>query len=503
MRLRISARQSDLARLQAYTVGEALQKKNPGLKIAYRFKESLGDKNLTDPLWKLPEKGVFTEDFLGELLNDETDMVVHSWKDLPTELKTETVIAASLPRADQRDLLLMKKSHFERIRAAKRVRIFSSSPRRAYNLTSFLKDALPFGQPQVAFESVRGNIPTRIRKLIENDEVGGLIVAKAALDRLLTAPQPEFAEVQKLLRGMLAQLSWMALPLSVNPNAAAQGALAVEVATKRADLLELLSHINDQDSYETAQEERKILASFGGGCHQKIGVARLKRDFGDILVLKGLTDAGEVLDRHEILSHGTTPARFNENEMWPARGENAPAFTRETLPTPALPGDANALFVAKAEAWPAELKFNGLVWTAGVSSWKKLAALGVWVSGCTENLGEKENPQAEVLASSPLRWYKLSHSDGVEGSMPLIATYRLKRNSQSLGLENKKAFYWASGSLFQEAVRQNPAILKGSHASGPGHTHETIRQALKAAGEDSARATVYLSEDEWRRKCQS
>lgn len=54
-------------------------------------------------------KGVFTEDFNQELLGGETDLVVHSWKDLPTEIKTETEIVATLPRADQRDLLLVKK----------------------------------------------------------------------------------------------------------------------------------------------------------------------------------------------------------------------------------------------------------------------------------------------------------------------------------------------------------------------------------------------------------
>ncbi len=59
MRLKISARKSDLARLQAYMVGESLRKKHPGLEIEYRFKESLGDKNLTDPLWKIPEKRSF------------------------------------------------------------------------------------------------------------------------------------------------------------------------------------------------------------------------------------------------------------------------------------------------------------------------------------------------------------------------------------------------------------------------------------------------------------
>ena len=71
--LNISSRKSDLAKLQSYLVAEALQKKIKDLKINFHFKESLGDINLTDPLWKIPQKGVFTEDFNHDLLNNKTD----------------------------------------------------------------------------------------------------------------------------------------------------------------------------------------------------------------------------------------------------------------------------------------------------------------------------------------------------------------------------------------------------------------------------------------------
>ena len=63
MRVTIASRRSDLARIQAVQVGEALRAAHPQIKINYSFHESLGDKNLNDPLWKMPEKGVFTQDF--------------------------------------------------------------------------------------------------------------------------------------------------------------------------------------------------------------------------------------------------------------------------------------------------------------------------------------------------------------------------------------------------------------------------------------------------------
>jgi len=118
MRLKLAARKSDLARLQAYLVGAALEAQDPSLQVEYRFRESLGDKNLTDPLWQAPEKGVFTEDFHRDLVEGAADLVVHSWKDLPVAEKPETMVAACLERADSRDLLLFKRSSSPRVATA-------------------------------------------------------------------------------------------------------------------------------------------------------------------------------------------------------------------------------------------------------------------------------------------------------------------------------------------------------------------------------------------------
>ena len=183
MKLRLSSRQSALAQIQAYQVGAALEKAHAGLEIEYLFRESLGDKNLTDPLWKMPEKGVFTEDFFRDLTENKTDLVVHSWKDLPTAEKEETRIVATLPRADQRDLVLFKKSSLKKAL----VKIYSSSPRRTYNIKPLLNWALPWQVEEIEFQSVRGNIPTRIQKLLAAEEIDGLIVrgkkAEADMER--------------------------------------------------------------------------------------------------------------------------------------------------------------------------------------------------------------------------------------------------------------------------------------------------------------------------------
>src|SRR6266508_1649151 len=151
MRLVLAARRSELARIQAFQVGQALEKLNPQVNINYSFHESLGDRNQNDPLWQMPEKGVFTQDFREGLLRGDFDLVVHSWKDLAIEEDPETEIAATLPRADARDLLLVRKDRWPEVERTGVISILTSSPRRAYNLDSFLRETLPAKLRQVNF----------------------------------------------------------------------------------------------------------------------------------------------------------------------------------------------------------------------------------------------------------------------------------------------------------------------------------------------------------------
>lgn len=494
MRLRISARKSDLARLQAYQVGEALQKKIPGIEILYNFRESLGDKNLNDPLWRMPEKGVFTEDFVQDLLEEKTDLVVHSWKDLPTAPRVGSKVIATLPRADQRDLLLFKNNHEARVRATRSLKVFSSSPRRAYNLENFLQSHMPYSLRQVHFHNVRGNIQTRVRKLLEDPDVDALIVAKAAIDRLLTAKASEFQETRVFLRENLDNLNWMVLPLSVNPNAAAQGALAIEIKEGRPELERVLAQIDCRDTFVSAQQERDTLASFGGGCHQKIGVAVLKRSYGDIFFLKGLTDAGQVLDEKKLLRE-YPPQKFPAAKL--ASSKELPVERAKSLPVQ-IPKSVQGLWVAKAEAYPENLNFSGLVWTAGLQTWKKLADQGIWVHGSSEGLGEDENPLIEILFGSPVKWAKLSHLEAPEDSgKEKLSTYQVKVSAEQWSIGDREAFYWKSGSQFLAALHKEPSLIHKRHACGPGNTYKILRDKLGP----QASIEIYLDEDDWRKSC--
>ena len=519
MRVRISARQSDLARLQAYRVGEAL-KSAGATSVEYNFRASLGDLNQNDPLWKMPEKGVFTEDFLRDLTEGTADMVVHSWKDLPTMARPDTEIVATLPRADTRDLLLFRRDRLAQAMESGVVRILTSSPRRSHNLGDFLLTHLPQnanGLQSVTFEPVRGNIPTRLKKLMSQD-VDGLILAKAALDRLMAAPEPEFAEAQAVIRDVLAHSRFMVLPHAVNPTAAAQGALAIEIPKHRPELVELVSRFNCTETFEAVSEERKILAAYGGGCHQKIGVTILHRPFGKLTYLRGLTDAGEVLDHIELQSPlarvPLTAEEVARMQLFPANNEEGSFFDRELITGSELEGvlgklsGAQAIWVARENAWPFEYQaaVEQVVWSAGLKTWRKLASRGIWVNGSAEGLGEQEPRRLDVVTQNPqLDWVKLSHEDAHRTSssvMRSVATYRLRPKARLPDLRERTHFFWMSGSSYERAVALFPEIKAKHHASGPGHTHTYLAQVLGEEAVQSGQLSVALDVESWRRSLQ-
>ncbi len=493
MRLVLGARQSDLARLQGYLVGDAL--KSLGVDIEYVFRESLGDKNLTDPLWKMPEKGVFTQDFYQDLINGKLDFVVHSWKDLPVEHTQGTEIVATLPRADQRDLVLIKKSSLKK----KTLRIFSSSPRREYNLIPFLSKHLPWTTEKIEFANVRGNIPTRLQKMTDDESIDGLVLAKAAIDRLLAHPYDEFKPVQEKIRGHLAKCNWIVPPISENPNAAAQGALAIEIRSDRKDLKELFAKIHCEKTASSVVHERKVFSGYGGGCHQKIGVAVLNRSYGEILTVKGLSPKGEILDTRKLLPTKSAPADLVKHSF------NF-SIIRNQKPADVSLANTDMVWVARSEAaGSVDLSsYQGVVWAAGTSTWEKLAKKGVWVNGCAEGLGESEDPRIEWLIGKTkpelvTLTHTLASNAGTYDLQIQLADGEIGKLKSDLLASGKYFFYWKSHSQFQAVLAaletsQKQNFLNCAHACGPGKTWQNLKDTL---GTDQ-NLYIYLNEESWK-----
>ena len=111
----------------------------------------------------MPSEGVFTNDLRDELIHNQCDLIVHSWKDLPIEIGKQTIITSTLKRADKRDILFIKK---KKINNDDAISVLCSSPRRQYNLENFIRNYLPKKYNIINFENIRGNIPTRFKKFI-------------------------------------------------------------------------------------------------------------------------------------------------------------------------------------------------------------------------------------------------------------------------------------------------------------------------------------------------
>ena len=306
-------------------MAEKLTHSFPDLKIEHIYKKTLGDEDLNTPLNKMPDIGVFTNDIRNDLINKVADIAVHSWKDLPVDLEEGTEIVGTLDRADMRDMIFLKKESIGK----KDLTILSSSPRRERNLSSFLPSALPF-KAQIKFKDVRGNIHTRLTKLIEGSE-DGLVVAKAAIDRFMNNIREEFESDRKSILAMQTKLNWMVLPLSQNPCAAAQGALAIEAREEDEVVKEIIANISNNEIFDSVEIERTILKSYGGGCHQKIGVSHEILETGKLLTVKGETEDGEELSERSF--NNTKEDYFNavnDSNYFPRNKGEQRFFERNT-----------------------------------------------------------------------------------------------------------------------------------------------------------------------------
>ena len=240
MKIRIATRRSPLAMLQTNEFIERIKLSNPECICEIVEMESEGD--LTDaPLHTIGGKGLFVSNLEAALVNDVADIAVHSLKDVPALIDPQFSIAATLPREDYGDALLLREG-LTIDDLSKNLKIATSGPRRKSQLLSM--------NSKLNIVPIRGNIQTRINK-INTDNLDGLIVAKAALNRLkIVHPNMYlFSEDQML-------------------PAAAQGAIGLEINTVELEsqLGNLLKLLNDESTYQATQIERMVVASLEGNC---------------------------------------------------------------------------------------------------------------------------------------------------------------------------------------------------------------------------------------------
>ena len=474
--LKILSRKSPLARIQALLVAEQISKSFPDIDILHLYKDTLGDEDLTTPLNKMPDIGVFTNDIRNDLLNEVADIAVHSWKDLPVDLEEGTEIIGTLDRADMRDMIFLKKDSIGK----KGLTILSSSPRREKNLSTFLPTALPF-KSRIKFKDIRGNIHTRLTKLIEGSD-DGLVVAKAAIDRFLQNKNGEFEKDKKSLLDMQKNLRWMVLPLSQNPCAAAQGALAIEARKDDESVKEIISTISNQETFNSVEVERTILKSYGGGCHQKIGVSHEILGAGALMTIRGETEAGEDLSERSLSNNVDNYFdSLNQTNYFPKNRDELKFFERKPIldSIEVLKKVKNkGIYVSRSNALQSNdlIDDSNIIWTSGIDTWKSLAKKGYWVNGTSDSLGENNSPEESMFKE--VSWLKVSHKDNLNENKSVIATYELSPLDVSKRLLECDYFYWMSTSSFELALKKYPELKGRNHACGLGKTFELIEKTV-------------------------
>ena len=242
--IRLATRASPLAMWQARHAAALLRRAHPTLRVELVPVTSQGDKDLTTPLYAMGTVGVFCKEVHALILAGRADAGVHSCKDLPTSPPQGVVLAAVLPRADPRDVLVGARNLDALAVGAV---IGSSSTRRRAQLSVL--------RPDLRFADLRGNVATRLAK-IARGEAAATCMAIAGLRRLGLS-LPHAAAVLD--------------PWTTCTPAPGQGAVAIDCRSGDLRTRQLLSAISHRDSATAIAIERSVLAGLDGGCSLPLG----------------------------------------------------------------------------------------------------------------------------------------------------------------------------------------------------------------------------------------
>ncbi len=243
----IGSRGSELALWQSRWVRDALQRLLPSLDIEIRIIKTTGDKNLDSPFSALRDKGLFTKELEHALLDGTIDLAVHSLKDVPTVIPDSLIIGAVCMREDVSDVFI---SH-----PARGYKRLADVPEGGAVATGSLRRRcqLLCLRPDLTIAEIRGNLNTRIDKLLHS-QWDGMILARAGIVRL---GRPE----------LIAEVFSPTLFLP----AVGQGALAVETRKNDSEVLPLAQLLDDPNTRRATDAERALLRRLEGGCQIPIG----------------------------------------------------------------------------------------------------------------------------------------------------------------------------------------------------------------------------------------
>jgi len=262
--IRVATRGSALALAQSGALMERFQTRFPEFSFELIIIKTTGDKlqtaSMSNPGTTLP-KGLFTKEIEDALLSGDADMAVHSLKDLPTELPEGLGLGCVPARVDPRDVLVVKEKgvmSFEDV--AQRGALATSSVRRAAQAR--------YLAPDLKTLEIRGNVGTRLKKLLDNPEFAATILAAAGMERLGFEIDADHRLIgPEAPDGVFA---YPVAPADMIP-CVGQGALGVEIRADDVRVEALCREIECADTVAATRAERAFLRTTGGGCQTPVG----------------------------------------------------------------------------------------------------------------------------------------------------------------------------------------------------------------------------------------
>ena len=249
----LGSRASKLALWQTNLVKKKLE--DSSIKCEVKTIKSSGDIDLKTPIYSMGITGVFTKELDQALLNQEIDVAVHSLKDVPTRLAEEICIGAVLKRGKWGDIILWKNIECK----SKKIRSVATG-----SLRRKIQWKLKYPNDNVVL--IRGNIPSRIKKLKTDSKIDGIFFASAALSRLKI-----YEKNEETLDNFLP--------------APCQGFIVATCLKENKFIIENLNKINNKKSSICSEIERDFLRTLEGGCSAPIGaIAEVK---GEVIDFKG------------------------------------------------------------------------------------------------------------------------------------------------------------------------------------------------------------------------
>ena len=259
--IRIGSRESLLAQAQTDMVISELN--DLGYECEKVLFKTTGDKMLDRPLRDFGGKAVFVTEIEDSLLAGDIDIAVHSAKDMPGELADGLGIAACLPREDVHDVLVTRKgTQKEDIHV-----LGTSSLRRQCQVSRYLNE--------VEVKDLRGNVPTRIKKL-KAGEYDAIILAAAGIRRLGIDKDPE--------------LNYEYIDFDDSIPAAGQGIIAIE-SRESGEIHDIAVRLNRPDSMTRLMTERAFMRAIGADCHDAVAAySELEDEKIKLRVMKYIDD---------------------------------------------------------------------------------------------------------------------------------------------------------------------------------------------------------------------